>query len=97
MIKIADDDFARLIRFSEDGGLGKASALTDAQGLLMSCPCKTGHALVLWFYNTGVPPHALPATRWIAQGESLSDLTLTPSVAPQCCHFWIRQGCVVSC
>ena len=52
-----------------------------AQGLLFRCPLPAcSHSIVVWFADAGVPPEASPKYRWQAQGNSLADLILSPSI-----------------
>lgn len=52
-----------------------------AQGLLFECPLPTcDHSIIVWFRDSNVPPEASPKPRWVAQGDSIDNLTLSPSI-----------------
>lgn len=91
--------------------LGKCDAFPAAQGILFQCPAcagpdGSGHYVLVWFADRGVPSEAEPKPRWHASGTGLDDLTLTPSInldvpgpngepAIGCrWHGWVRGGVV---
>ena len=67
--------------------------ISDADGILLLCPCGGGHELLLWFAGRPrVPAKARPVHRWQAEGATIGTLTLSPSVNARCWHGWIRNG-----
>jgi hypothetical protein len=67
--------------------------ISDADGILLLCPCGGGHELLLWFAGRPrVPAKARPVPRWQADGATIGTLTLSPSVNAHCWHGWIRSG-----
>lgn len=86
-------------------------SIEGAQGLFCWCPCSFGkndraHGCIIPFANprnAPVPDHnfgirardGVTKTRWQMSGESLSDLTLSPSIdvgEPSCWHGYIKNG-----
>lgn len=89
---------------------GKCFRVTDeivgSQGLLIYCPCGGGHCIMIPFANPfnapKLPPDFGPLSRdgtshprWNVSGDSLENLTLTPSVdvgITSCWHGFITNG-----
>jgi hypothetical protein len=73
--------------------LSGTQMISDADGILLLCPCGGGHELLLWFAGRPrVPAKARPVPRWQADGATIGTLTLSPSVNTHCWHGWIRSG-----
>ena len=92
-------DYAYLCRRGADGGLGKVATLAEAEGVLFTCPCGSGHAVICWFVGK-VPDDLAPGPgRWTPSGTNIDDLTLRPSVhlvgAPCGWHGFVRDGAAV--
>lgn len=93
--------------------------IEGAQGVMFICPKCQGHCVLCWFRNPrnappvpdtadpGAAKDGKPASRWIAAGSSLDDLSLEPSVNldteqarealkqnPNVClwHGWVKNG-----
>lgn len=87
-----------------DSGFELVPEASTAQGVMFLCPeCyrrNSGpvgtHIVVCWFRDRGVPGEATPGPgRWHASGNSLDDLTLSPSISvPGCWHGFIRSGTI---
>lgn len=57
---------------------GKVAA---ADGVKFTCPGCEGHQIIIWFADRGrIPAEERPRLRWQASGDTVSDLTLTPSI-----------------
>lgn len=93
---------AQFVRGAHAGGYRVSLEGEAAQGVTFTCPCGTGHMVLVWFANPiggepPAPPETVgPSPRWQRSGETLSDLTLTPSIAIDCWHGWVRGGRIVS-
>lgn len=71
-----------------------------SSAVLFECPCGGGHKLCIPFSPTigGAPPS--PGPQWTrVSGETVDDLTLSPSLAissgpsgQECWHGWMRGG-----
>lgn len=77
-------------------------AIEHAHGVMFTCPLCTGHMVLCWFRDRGVPDDETPRPgRWAASGTGLSDLTLSPSVhlsGPGCgWHGFVTNGEVTTC
>lgn len=80
-------------------------SLREAQGVMFLCPkcfaANAGpvgtHSVICWFRDRGVPADEPPLPgRWDVSGDSLANLTLSPSVhltgAGCGWHGWVRGG-----
>lgn len=80
----------------------RVETLAEAQGVMLRCPCGTGHYIQVTFANRGVRPeqgcHGVKGepTRWdVVSGSSLDDLTTRPSIligGPCQWHGFITNG-----
>jgi len=78
-----------LVRYyAEPVGMVPVNSLDEAQGVIFNCPkCwfmdgdpSKAHSILVWFADRNVPDMAVPRPRWHAEGTSLKDLTLRPSI-----------------
>lgn len=85
---------AEFVRITSPTSFRRVEAL-PADGVLFLCPCggDGGHSVLAWFRH--VPPDVSPGPgRWDVAGTGLDDLTLTPSIALPCAHFFVRNGAI---
>jgi hypothetical protein len=59
-------------------------SVEGAQGALFLCPKCENHYVLCWFVNprnaSPVPADARPLPRWTFSGETINELTLSPSI-----------------
>lgn len=74
------------------------------QAVFFDCPCRSGHRLLISFDRAIGGGPAAVGHAWARTGETLDDLTLSPSLlvrggpdGAECWHGWIREGQVVTC
>lgn len=90
---------ARFIRSNPPVGWQTVDTIDEADGVMFLCPgcfARNGgaegtHVVICW--EPSVPLDVSPGPgRWPLVGTSLDDLTLTPSVALDCWHGWVKNG-----
>lgn len=104
--KLSTDGLAHLVRRvapgtrddMPSGGCLRVETVREADGVIFRCPiCANGHAVLCWLQGRGVPDDESPGPgRWHATGNTIDDLTLSPSVhlnSPGCgWHGYVRNG-----
>lgn len=102
-MKLTDLNFeAQFVRDVVGLSFRLSDSIQGAQALWMYCPCGEGHHILVPFADCGLPDEFGPLARdgkthprWNVSGDSLANLTLTPSVdvgTASCWHGWITNG-----
>lgn len=66
--------------------------LDEANAVDFDCPCGEGHKQGVSFRGRGAPLDGRP--QWEATGDSVENLTLTPSINSSCWHGFVTEGAV---
>lgn len=93
---------ARFVHDVSGSSFRLGDTIQGAQALWMYCPCGEGHHILVPFADRQLPPEFGPMARdgkshprWQVSGDSLENLTLTPSVdvgTTSCWHGYITNG-----